>query len=97
MPTLMVMAGGTGGHIFPGLAVADALRARGWRVVWMGNPDGMEARIVPASGYEVAWVRFTALRGKGLLRKLLLPFRLLLPSSNSGRLSLPVMTLCPLR
>lgn len=77
MPTLMVMAGGTGGHIYPGLAVADALRDRGWRVVWMGNPDGMEARIVPASGYEVAWVRFTALRGKGLLRKLLLPFNLL--------------------
>jgi hypothetical protein len=44
----------------PGLAVADALRERGWKVVWMGNPDGMEARIVPASGYEVAWVRFTA-------------------------------------
>ena len=77
MPTLMVMAGGTGGHIYPGLAVADALRARGWKVVWMGNPDGMEARIVPASGYDMAWVRFTALRGKGLLRKLLLPFNLL--------------------
>lgn len=77
MPTLMVMAGGTGGHIYPGLAVADALRDRGWKVVWMGNPDGMEARIVPASGYEVAWVRFTALRGKGMLRKLLLPLNLL--------------------
>ena len=77
MPTLMVMAGGTGGHIYPGLAVADALRDRGWKVVWMGNPEGMEARIVPASGYEVAWVRFAALRGKGLLRKLLLPFNLL--------------------
>ena len=77
MPTLMVMAGGTGGHIYPGLAVADALRDRGWKVVWMGNPEGMEARIVPASGYEVAWVRLAALRGKGLLRKLLLPLNLL--------------------
>jgi len=75
--TLLVMAGGTGGHIMPALAVADELRARGWRVVWMGNPDGMEARLVPQKGYEMAWVRFTALRGKGLLRKLLLPFNLL--------------------
>ena len=77
MKTLMVMAGGTGGHIFPGIAVAEALRARGWRVVWMGNPEGMEARIVPPRGYDTAWVRFGALRGKGLLRKLLLPVNLL--------------------
>lgn len=75
--TLLVMAGGTGGHIFPGLAVADAVRAAGWRVVWMGSPDGMEARLVPPRGYETAWVRFTALRGKGLVRKLLLPLNLL--------------------
>lgn len=77
MKTLMVMAGGTGGHIYPGLAVADLLHARGWRIVWLGNPDGMEARLVPSRGYEMAWVRFAALRGKGLLTKLLLPLNLL--------------------
>ncbi|MDO9598770.1 MAG: undecaprenyldiphospho-muramoylpentapeptide beta-N-acetylglucosaminyltransferase [Azoarcus sp.] len=77
MKTLLMMAGGTGGHIFPGVAVAEALRAKGWRIVWMGNPDGMEARIVPERGYETAWVRFGALRGKGLMRKLLLPLNLL--------------------
>lgn len=75
--TLMVMAGGTGGHIFPGIAVAEAMRARGWHIVWMGHPDGMEARIVPPRGYDMAWVRFGALRGKGLLRMALLPFNLL--------------------
>lgn len=74
---LLVMAGGTGGHIYPGVAVAEALRARGWQVAWMGNEDRMEGRIVPQYGYELAWIRFGALRGKGIAAKLLLPLNLI--------------------
>lgn len=75
--TILIMAGGTGGHIYPGLAVADALRAQGWNVVWLGAPNSMEAELVPKHGYPVAWVNFSGVRGKGLLRLLTLPFTLL--------------------
>lgn len=76
--TIMIMAGGTGGHIYPAISVAEYLRAQGWQIVWLGSKAGMEARIVPPHGYVMAWIRFSGLRGKGLLRALMLPFNLLI-------------------
>ena len=73
----LVMAGGTGGHIFPGLAVAEALREAGWRVHWLGAPESMEARLVPARGFPFEAVQFSGVRGKGLMTLALLPLKLL--------------------
>lgn len=75
--TALVMAGGTGGHIFPGLAVAQALRDQGWQVHWLGAPASMEARLVPEHGFALHTIDFGGVRGKGALTLALLPLRLL--------------------
>jgi UDP-N-acetylglucosamine--N-acetylmuramyl-(pentapeptide) pyrophosphoryl-undecaprenol N-acetylglucosamine transferase len=75
--TLMVMAGGTGGHVYPALALAEEMRKRGWEVFWLGTRAGLEARVVPAAGIDMVWVSMSGLRGHGLLRMALTPFMLL--------------------
>jgi UDP-N-acetylglucosamine--N-acetylmuramyl-(pentapeptide) pyrophosphoryl-undecaprenol N-acetylglucosamine transferase len=74
---VLVMAGGTGGHIFPGLAVAHALREQGWRVHWLGNASHMEGQLVPPQGFAFESIDFAGVRGKGPLTLALLPLRLL--------------------
>ena len=76
MRTILIMAGGTGGHIMPGLAVAEVMRTRGWRVMWLGNPDKMEGQLVPPRGIEFISLRFQGLRGKGVAALVKLPFLL---------------------
>ncbi len=70
---VMVMAGGTGGHVYPALAVAHELKARGHEVVWMGAPGSFEARVVPPQGFPIEFIRVSGLRGKGVVKLLLAP------------------------
>ncbi|HRQ66434.1 MAG TPA: undecaprenyldiphospho-muramoylpentapeptide beta-N-acetylglucosaminyltransferase [Xanthomonadaceae bacterium] len=74
---VLIIAGGTGGHVFPGLAVAERLKARGVPVVWLGSRQGIENRLVPQAGIELRTIAVSGLRGKGGLALLLAPFRLL--------------------
>ena len=74
--TILIMAAGSGGHIFPGLAIAKELRQRGWSVHWMGTPHGMENRLVKQAGYPMVHVNMSGIRGKGAMAWLVLPMRI---------------------
>jgi len=76
--TILIMAAGTGGHIFPGLAIAKELELRGWDVHWMGTPWGMENKIVGDAGYPMVNVNISGVRGKGAAAWVFLPFRILI-------------------
>ena len=79
----LIMAGGTGGHVFPALALARALRREGWRVVWLGTRAGIEARLVPEQGFTLETIAVSGLRGKGALRALWAPLMVLLACAQS--------------
>lgn len=92
--TVIIMAGGTGGHVFPALALARALRARGCDIVWLGTRQGIEARLVPAEGLPVEWISIGGLRGKGVGTLLAAPVRLvraLLESLRAMRRHKPIV------
>jgi UDP-N-acetylglucosamine--N-acetylmuramyl-(pentapeptide) pyrophosphoryl-undecaprenol N-acetylglucosamine transferase len=84
--TLMVMAAGSGGHIMPGLAVANELRGRGWNVTWLGTESGMENTLVPKHGIALDVIGFSGLRGKGLLHALTGGLQLLIAMQESWRI-----------
>lgn len=85
---VIIAAGGTGGHVFPALAVADVLRERDIPVVWVGTQRGLEAKVVPDAGIPVRWISVVGLRGKGLLGRIVGPIRLALSIVQCVRLML---------
>ncbi|WP_456412335.1 undecaprenyldiphospho-muramoylpentapeptide beta-N-acetylglucosaminyltransferase [Thiolapillus sp.] len=86
MARIIILAGGTGGHVFPALAVAREMRARGWEVSWMGTPDSFESRIVPGHGFPLETIAAYRLRGQGMAGLLLAPFRLLKAMGQAGKI-----------
>ena len=75
-PPILIMAGGTGGHVFPALALARLLRAASHEVIWLGTRRGLEARVVPAEKIDIEWLSMSGLRGKGVVTLLAAPFKL---------------------
>ncbi len=74
---IVIMAGGTGGHVFPALAVAEYMREQGWQVSWLGTAKGLESKVAPQHGIEIDYVAVAGLRGKGVLQKISAVFKLL--------------------
>jgi len=85
-PSLVIMAGGTGGHVFPGLAVAKQMATQGWKIEWIGTADKMEAELVPKHGYNIHFIDIGGVRGKSLFTKMLAPLKLLSALFQSIRL-----------
>ncbi|HET7060813.1 MAG TPA: UDP-N-acetylglucosamine--N-acetylmuramyl-(pentapeptide) pyrophosphoryl-undecaprenol N-acetylglucosamine transferase, partial [Nitrosospira sp.] len=88
--TILIMAGGTGGHVFPGLAVAEYMKKAGWHVVWLGTEGGMETLLAPQQGFEIETIRFSGFRRKGAGAWAMLPLRLSLALWQSAKVMLRV-------
>jgi UDP-N-acetylglucosamine--N-acetylmuramyl-(pentapeptide) pyrophosphoryl-undecaprenol N-acetylglucosamine transferase len=85
---IIIMAGGTGGHVFPALAVAQSLAEKGWHVSWLGTKKGLESRVIPENGIDIDWLSVAGVRGKGLLSKISALFRLITACVQSAKILL---------
>lgn len=86
----LIMAGGTGGHVFPALAVAEALRERGVKVHWLGTRVGIESRVVPDAGFDISYIKIKGLRGNGILRWVLAPFKIMFATIQAVQICLNI-------
>jgi UDP-N-acetylglucosamine--N-acetylmuramyl-(pentapeptide) pyrophosphoryl-undecaprenol N-acetylglucosamine transferase len=94
--SVLIMAGGTGGHVFPGLAAASALDEKSVSVTWLGTRRGVEARLVPAAGIPISYINVSGVRGKGLVEMLKAPFQVIAAIWQAGRILRRVRPNCVL-